>query len=66
LYNELFINGQRNVGDGKFVEIFDRNRLYVALGYMIKNGLKIQFGAMNQTTNNWGKNQLQLSFHQNF
>jgi hypothetical protein len=36
------------------------------LGYMIKNGLKIQFGAMNQTTNNWGKNQLQLSFHQNF
>lgn len=64
LYNELFINGQRNVGDGKFVEIFDRNRLYVALGYMIKNGLKIQFGAMNQTTNNWGKNQLQLSFHQ--
>lgn len=66
LYNELFINGQRNVGDGKFVEIFDRNRFYVALGYMIKNGLKIQFGAMNQTTNNWGKNQLQLSFHQNF
>jgi hypothetical protein len=64
LYNELFINGQRNVGDGKFVEIFDRNRFYVALGYMIKNGLKIQFGAMNQTTNNWGKNQLQLSFHQ--
>ena len=64
LYNELFINGQRNIGNGNTVEIFDRNRFYVALGYMIKKGLKIQFGVMNQTTDNWSKNQLQLSFHQ--
>ena len=64
LYNELFINGQRNIGDGNRVEIFDRNRFYSALGYMIKKGLKIQFGVMNQTTNKWSKNQLQLSFHQ--
>jgi hypothetical protein len=33
------------------------------LGYMIKKGLKIQFGAMNQTTDTWSKNQLQLSIH---
>ncbi|MFT6802568.1 MAG: hypothetical protein ACJA2N_001757 [Salibacteraceae bacterium] len=64
LYNELFINGQRSTGNGNTVEIFDRNRFYAALGYMIKEGLKIQFGVMNQTTNNWSKNQLQLSFHQ--
>jgi len=64
LYNELFINGQRSTGDGNTVEIFDRNRFYAALGYMIKKGLKIQFGVMNQTTNNWRKNQLQVSFHQ--
>jgi hypothetical protein len=64
LYNELFINGQRNIGNGNSVAIFDRNRSYVALGYMIKKGLKIQLGVMRQTTDNWAKNQLQFSFHQ--
>ena len=64
LYNELFINGQRSIGNGNTVEIFDRNRFYVALGYIIKKGLKIQFGVMNQTTDNWNKNQLQISLHQ--
>jgi hypothetical protein len=64
LYNELFINGQRSTGNGNTVEIFDRNRFYVALGYMIKKGLKIQIGVMNQTLDNLSKNQLQLSFHQ--
>ncbi len=64
LYNELFINGQRKIGDGNTVEIFDRNRFYTALGYMIKKGLKIQFGIMRQATNTWSKSQLQLSFHQ--
>lgn len=63
LYNELFINGQRTIGDGKTVEIFDRNRFYFAFGYIIKKGLRIQFGVMNQTTDTWTKNQLQLSFH---
>jgi hypothetical protein len=62
-YNELFINGQRSIGDGDPVEVFDRNRCYAALGYMIKKGLKIQFGAMNQTTDTSSKNQLQLSIH---
>ena len=62
-YNELFINGQRGIGNGNTVEIFDRNRCYAALGYMIKKGLKIQFGAMKQTTDTWSKNQLQLSIH---
>jgi hypothetical protein len=63
-YNELFINGQRNIGNGNVVEIFDRNRFYTALGYVIKKGLKIQLGIMNQTTDNWSKNQFQLSLHQ--
>ena len=56
-------NGQRDIGNGNTVEVFDRNRCYAALGYMIKKGLKIQFGAMNQTTDTWSKNQLQLSIH---
>ena len=52
LYNELFINGQKNIGDGRTVEFYDRNRLYGALGYIIKNGLKVQLGMMNQTIQN--------------
>lgn len=65
-YNELFINGERSIGNGNTVELFDRNRRYIALGYLIKKGMKVQFGTMRQTTNAWAKNQLQLSFHHNF
>jgi len=64
LYNELFINGQRNVGRGNTVELFDRNRLYLGMGYIIKNGLKFQLGIMEQKTDNWVKKQLQVSIHQ--
>lgn len=63
-YNELFINMERNIGNGATVEIFDRNRFYTAIGYMINKKLKVQFGIMKQTTNTWSKNQLQLSLHQ--
>ena len=66
LYNELFMNGQRTVGNGNTVEFFDRNRLYGAVGYVIQDGLKVQLGIMNQTTDSWGKNQLQLSLHHSF
>tara|TARA_A200000113_G_scaffold178180_1_gene163726 strand:+ start:51 stop:746 length:696 start_codon:yes stop_codon:yes gene_type:complete len=62
-YNELFINGQRNIGNNQLVDFFDRNRLYGALGYSINESLKMQLGIMRQTTNIDGKNQLQLSFH---
>lgn len=66
IYNELFINGERSIGNGNTVEIFDRNRRYYALGYQIKQGMKVQLGTMRQTTNAWAKNQLQMSFHHNF
>lgn len=66
LYNELFINGERNIGNGIDVELFDRNRFYSAFGYVIKSGMKVQMGLMRQTTNGWSKNQLQVSFHHNF
>ncbi len=66
LYNELFINGQRSIGDGKTVEIFDRNRTYAALGYSLLKGLRIQLGFMEQLTDNWKKGQVQLSVHQKF
>ncbi|WP_029036269.1 DUF2490 domain-containing protein [Salinimicrobium xinjiangense] len=66
LYNELFMNGQRDIGDNRQVELFDRNRLYGALGYSLKNNLRLQVGYMEQTTDNWSKGQLQLSLHHTF
>ncbi|RNL86338.1 DUF2490 domain-containing protein [Sinomicrobium pectinilyticum] len=63
LYNELFINGQKETGNGNTVEIFDRNRLYTALGYSITDNLKVQAGYMRQSTNTVDKGQLQLSLH---
>jgi hypothetical protein len=66
LYNEVFINGQRDIGNERTVELFDRNRFYSAIGYVLKPGLNIQLGIMKQTTNNWSKSQLQLSLHHNF
>lgn len=65
-YNELFINGQKNVGNGNYVELFDRNRLYTGVGYKINNGMKVQLALMNQTTDSWAKNQMQFSLHHNF
>ncbi len=65
-YNELFINGQRAIGNGRNVELFDRNRTYLALGYSINDGLRGQFGWMRQPTDNWIKQQLQFSLHHQF
>ena len=66
LYNEIFINGQSEIGNSNSVEIFDRNRAYGAIGYVIKDGLRVQLGVMNQTTDKQGKNQLQVSLHHKF
>ncbi|MEO1714985.1 MAG: DUF2490 domain-containing protein [Bacteroidota bacterium] len=66
VYNELFINGERNIGDGRRVELFDRNRTYGAVGYSISDQVRVQLGAMRQITNNWVKSQMQASVHHNF
>lgn len=65
-YNEVFLNGQRAIGNGKTVEIFDRNWLYGGLGYAINDKLKLQLGFMEHTSNNFSKGQLQVSLHHNF
>ena len=66
LYNEVFINGQRDIGDERTVQLFDRNRSYLGLGYNIFDNLRVQAGWMQQTTVNWAKGQMQLSLHQKF
>ena len=65
-YNEIFLNGQKDIGNDRKVEVFDRNRLYGAIGYALKDNLKLQLGVMEQTLNNLSKTQLQLSLHHNF
>ncbi|WP_191859430.1 DUF2490 domain-containing protein [Hanstruepera ponticola] len=66
LYNELFINGQQDIGDGRTVEFFDRNRTYLGLGFVLNPKIKFQLGWMNQKTNALGKGQLQVSIHHKF
>jgi len=63
LYNELFINGQRSIGDSREVELYDRNRTYLGVGYGVLDNLRVQAGWMLQATDNWTKGQLQVSLH---
>ena len=63
-YNELFVNGERNNGLAE-VELFDRNRTYFGLGYILSKSSKVQLGWMRQETETFTKNQLQFSLHQN-
>ena len=65
LYNEIFINGQTSIGEGR-VEYFDRNRAYIGLGYGLRDNLRTQLGWMEQITSGWSKGQLQLSLHHSF
>lgn len=61
-YDELFINGEK-LNDT--VEYFDRNRLYLGLGYRVVKNLSFQIGIMEQSTDTSSKTYLQLSaFHQ--
>jgi len=66
LYNELFINGEKSIGENRSVEIFDRNRTYFGLGYVLNENIRFQAGYMIQSTDNISKGQLQFSMHQNF
>lgn len=65
-YNELFINGETDIGEGRSVQLFDRNRTYLGVGYGVRKNMRVQLGWMRQTTVNWGKNQAQFSLHHNF
>jgi len=52
IYDEIFINTKQT--------FYDRNRLYVSLGYQIKKSLQVQLGYLNQRVNTFGKHHLQL------
>lgn len=65
-YNELFANLETDIGDGRRVDNFDRNRAYVAIGRSLRDDLRLQVGYLFQKTETVGKGQLQLNFIQTF
>jgi hypothetical protein len=65
-YNELFVNLERDIGNNRQVDYFDRNRFYAALGYSPGDRTRLQAGYMWQETETWGKGQFQLNLFQNF
>jgi Protein of unknown function (DUF2490) len=56
-YNEIFINSEK--------PIFDRNRLYSALGFVIDKNFKLEAGFMAQTLENSNRNQFQIVIFNN-
>lgn len=66
LYNEIFINGEKNIGNNRTVTVFDRNRFYSGLGYGLTDKLRLQVGFLNQSTETAGKDQIQFSLHHTF
>ncbi len=65
-YNEIFINLEREIGNNRRVDDFDRNRAYLALGYSLTDRARLQFGYMQQKTDNVNKGQLQVSLFHSF
>ena len=58
IYNEIFLNTEGNV--------FDRNRLYGALGRKFSPKLKMEFGYMNQFLGNSNRDQINIGVFYNF
>ena len=56
-YNEIFINANSPV--------FDRNRLYGALGFVINRDFKVEAGFMAQTLEKSNRNQFQIVIFNN-
>ncbi|GAE64303.1 hypothetical protein CIN01S_07_02280 [Chryseobacterium indologenes NBRC 14944] len=57
VYNEIFLHFNSPV--------FDRNRVYGALGYVINKNMRIEAGYMNQLQENKNRGQIQIGFYNN-
>ena len=66
VYDELFLNGERQLNDGRVLSYFDQNRIYGAIGYVFKKGLSMRVGFMRRTTISADNAQLQVSVHHKF
>ncbi|MBZ4043800.1 DUF2490 domain-containing protein [Flavobacterium hibisci] len=56
-YNEIFINAESPV--------FDRDRVYGALGYVINKNFRVEAGFMRQIQEKTGRNQFQIAVYNN-
>jgi len=56
-YNEIFLNAES--------PLFDRNRIYGALGYVFSKNFRAELGYMNQSLENSGRNQFQVVLFNN-
>lgn len=56
-YNEIFINGSKN--------LYDRNRIYGALGFGISDDIRLEAGIMSQILQNAGRSQFQIVLFNN-
>jgi len=57
VYNEIFLHFD--------TPVFDRNRVYGALGYVINKNMRIEAGYMNQIQENRNRGQIQIGFYNN-
>ncbi len=56
-YNEIFVNTKNT--------LFDRNRIYAGLGYVINKNYKVETAIMAQRTNQINRNQFQIAIFNN-
>jgi hypothetical protein len=56
-YNEIFVNTEK--------PFFDRNRIYVALGFVINKNFKVEAGVMSQILEQSNRNQFQIVIFNN-
>ena len=57
MYNEIFMNAT--------APVFDRNRIYGAIGYVLPRNMRIEVGIMTQQLENSHRNQIQIVFFNN-
>ena len=56
-YNEIFVNTEK--------PLFDRNRIYAALGFVINKNFKVEAGIMSQILEQSNRNQFQIVIFNN-
>lgn len=56
-YNEIFVNGK--------TPVYDRDRIYGALGYQFGKNFRVELGMMNQVLENRSRAQGQIAFYNN-
>ena len=66
VFNELFINGETDIGNGREVKQFDRNRTFLGLGYVLKDNIRFQFGIIKEKTSSTKNDYLQLVMQHSF